>query len=286
MNYRTLIDVETLSRHLDDADWVVLDCRFNLMDTEAGRRAWHEGHIPGARYVHLDEQLSSAITPASGRHPLPDPQQLAQWFAAIGIGSSTQVVVCDDMGGAMAGRCWWLLRTLGHDAVAVLDGGYPQWQQAGLPISTDDKTTTAVAVAESDFSGCWDSDAVVTAEQVQAGIEQPQFVLVDARTPERYRGEQEPIDPVAGHVPGALNRALQLNLDTDGRFKPAAQLREEWMQLMAGHSADQLVHMCGSGVTACHNQLAMEHAGLTGSRIYAGSWSEWIRDPRRPVATG
>ncbi|MCW8886523.1 MAG: sulfurtransferase [Motiliproteus sp.] len=281
MSHQTLVSAELLSQHLDGDRWVVLDGRFNLADTEAGRQAYQQDHIPGAIYVHLDEQLSSTIISDSGRHPLPDSQQLADWLGSIGINSNTQVVVYDAMGGAMAARCWWLLKTLGHENVAVLDGGYPRWQSLGLPSDAAVPAPTATT-----FENRWNAQAVVSVERVVANLDAPQFQMVDARNAERFRGEQEPIDPVAGHIPNALNRDLSLNLESDGCFKPAQQLLQEWQQLLNQQSPENIVHSCGSGVTACHNQLAMEHAGLTGSRVYAGSWSEWIRDPKRPVATG
>jgi len=281
MDYRTLIDVETLQQRLNDARTVLLDCRFSLADPGAGRQAYRAGHIPGAHFADLERDLSAPIDAASGRHPLPDPTLLAQRLAAWGVDAATQVVVYDDLGGAMAARCWWLLRWLGHDAVALLDGGLPAWRAAGLPLSSA-IPAPAAAYVDLRLRANWvvDSDAVV------ANLRAPQFVLVDARAPERFRGEQEPIDPVAGHVPGALNRPLGSNLATDGRFKPAARLRTEWRALLGQRAVADAVMMCGSGVTACHHLLALEVAGLGGARLYAGSWSEWIRDPARPVALG
>ncbi|MEH6813385.1 MAG: sulfurtransferase [Motiliproteus sp.] len=279
--YDTLVSAGILQQQLNHPDWVILDARFNLSDTEAGRQAYQQGHIPGAYYVHLDEQLSSPITAESGRHPLPDPQTLADWLGSVGIGADTQVVIYDDMGGAMAGRCWWLLKTLGHQAAAVLDGGLSHWQEQGFAVTFD---TTAAAIPCA-FQMQWQSGAVIDMQRVLVNLDKATFQLVDARAPERYRGEQEPIDPVAGHIPRALNRALNLNLGADGCFKSPQQLQQEWQALLADQGPETIVHMCGSGVTACHNHLAMEYAGLTGSRVYAGSWSEWIRGSKRPVAT-
>ncbi len=282
MPFDTLIDAASLHDHIGDPQWVVVDCRFNLMDPEAGYRDYLEGHIPGAFYAHLDKDLSGPITPASGRHPLPDPTALARVLADWGIGAETQVVGYDAAGGAIAARLWWLLFWLGHTRCAVLDGGLPAWQAAGYPLSRDPP--------ESDCSNCLmahpDTLAWVDHTYVRTSLEGGQAVLVDARAAARFRGEQEPIDPVAGHVPGAVNLPLEGNLDGSGRFLPPARLRERFAPLLQGRSPAQILHMCGSGVTACHNLLAMEVAGLHGSRLYAGSWSEWIRDPARPVAQG
>ena len=277
--YQTIVSVETLKQNLGQPNWVVFDCRFNLMDTEAGQQAYAKAHIPGAYYLHLDNDLSSLISPETGRHPLPDPTQLAEKLAQCGIDKNTQVVVYDDCGGAMAARTWWLLRWLGHDAVAVLDGGFPAW------IAAEGSSTEIPEARESGFTPELRGMMNLSVDQLQQELSVGDILLVDARAAERYRGEVEPIDPVAGHVPGAENRPLTDNL-VDGRFKTADQLHEEWSAILWGSPPDQVVHMCGSGVTACHNQLSMEIAGLTGSRIYSGSWSEWIRDPSRPVATG
>lgn len=277
----TLVSAQTLARHLDDPAWVVVDCRFSLADPSAGERAYAEGHIPGARYAHLDRDLSSHITPTSGRHPLPDPPGLAARLGAWGIDSRTQVVAYDDAGGAFAARLWWLLRWLGHGAAAVLDGGIAAWTAAGGPLQSAAPTPRARSFQPRLQAGAW-----LDAAAVAAGLAEGTLRLVDARTQERFRGEVEPIDPVAGHVPGAINRPFQRNLAADGRFRPADELRAELEAAAGGGAPEAVVHMCGSGVTACHNLLAMEHAGLAGSRLYAGSWSEWIRDPARPVARG
>lgn len=282
MSYDTLIDVQTLLQHLYDPDWVVVDCRFNLADPEAGGRAYREGHIPGARYAHLDEDLAGPTTPTSGRHPLPDPATLAQTLGNWGINNATQVVAYDDSGGAFAARLWWLLRWLGHRACAVLDGGLLAWRRQDLPFSTEilKPQPTVFSILHEDTLSWVDSDYVL------ANIAAGHSLVVDARAPARYRGEQEPIDPVAGHIPGAINLPLQGNLDREGHFLDREDLRKRFAEVLEGRSPSEMVHMCGSGVTACHNLLAMEAAGLSGSRLYAGSWSEWIRDPSRPVATG
>lgn len=279
--YRTLVDTETLFKHLDDPNWVVIDCRYDLLDPEAGRQAFANGHLPGARYADLDQDLSDPITPHTGRHPLPDPGRLAALLGEWGVGQDTQAVVYDDVAGAMAGRLWWLMRWLGHSAVAVLDGGLTHWQRNGLPLTSEPPRSGARA-----FVAKPEPDLGVDTASVLANLTTSGFVVVDARAQARFRGDEEPIDAVAGHIPSALNRPFQSNLQSDGRFKPVATLRTEWQELLKGNSPSQIVHMCGSGVSACHSILAMELLGMPGSRLYAGSWSEWIRDPQRPVATG
>ncbi len=279
--FTTLIDTDTLARHLADPRWVVVDCRFTLTDTGAGRRAWTAGHIPGARYAHLDEDLSSPITPRTGRHPLPDPNVLARTLGAWGIDESKQVVVYDDSFGAMAARLWWLLRWLGHDAVALLDGGYPKWVREEKLVTPD-----APAVHPATFHPRVNHALWVNTDFVEQVRRDEAFVVLDARAEERFRGEVEPLDKVAGHVPGAVNAVYEDNLDVSGEFLSAEELCERYLDLLGGVAPDQAIHMCGSGVTACHNVLAMERAGLPGARLYAGSWSEWITDPDRPVATG
>jgi thiosulfate/3-mercaptopyruvate sulfurtransferase len=281
MSYTTLISADALKTQIDRPDWIVVDCRFSLADTKLGAKNYRHGHLPNARYAHLDKDLSSAITSRTGRHPLPDFRALAQKLGHWGIDNRSQVVVYDDAGGAFAGRLWWLLRTLGHDKVAVLDGGIKAWRKKGYPV-----TTALPAVKPRNFRPYPQDASWLTAEQVQNGLASRSICLVDARAPERYRGEAEPIDPVAGHVKGALNRPFQANLTASGEFLPAEQLRRQFQALTGDLPPEQIVHMCGSGVTACHNLLAMEHAGLKGSKLYAGSWSEWIRNKNRPVATG
>ncbi len=278
MSYGTLIDVETLKAHLDDPNWLVVDVRHQLSDTGYGERVYALSHIPGAVFLHCDRDLSGPMTGRNGRHPLPDPQKLAARLGEIGIGPQTQVVVYDDVQGMIAGRLWWLLRWLGHDAVALLDGGLQAWQAAGGAM-TDVQPT----LLPSDFTPAL-RDAWVTADYVMERLETPHMPLIDARGSDRFRGENETIDPVGGHIPGAVNRFFKDNLLADGRFKPAAELRAEWLAVLAGAEPDQVIHQCGSGVSACLNLVAMELAGLPGSRLYAGSWSEWCADPGRPVA--
>jgi len=275
----TIISAEELQNHISESDWVVFDCRFNLADTSAGKNAYLEGHIPGAIYLDLDQDLSSPITPETGRHPLPDLERFVDRLAQAGVSNNTQVVVYDDCAGAMAARCWWLLRLVGHKAVAVLDGGLPAWQSLGGQLNDHIPQPTSTA-----YTSSLQQNQNLTVTEVEQALDAQSIYLVDARAAERYRGEVEPIDPIAGHIPSALNRPLTDNL-AEGKFKPAVQLREEWLTVLGGKSVEAVVHMCGSGVTACHNQLAMEIAGLSGSRVYSGSWSEWIRDPARPIAT-
>jgi thiosulfate/3-mercaptopyruvate sulfurtransferase len=278
-----VISAAALHDHLDDGV-VVVDCRFDLADTARGERDYRVSHVPGAFYAHLDRDLSSPITPDSGRHPLPDIDGLLNWLGRLGIGSETQVVAYDDSGATMAVRLWWLLRWLGHDRVAVLDGGWQQWLAGRYPLQLQ----PLEPAASTRFQGKPDWSQVVTTagiwQQLESGADDVR--IMDARSGERYRGEQEPIDPVAGHIPGAFTLPLTGNLAADGRFLPADELRMRYLQALGDLQPDQVAAMCGSGVTACHNLLAMEIAGLKGSRLYAGSWSEWIRDPRRPVATG
>ena len=281
MTYTTLISSDLLQQNIDNPDWVVVDCRFSLADSAAGAYAYRHGHIPHARYAHLNNDLSSAVTGLTGRHPLPDFKLLTKKLAAWGISNDSQVVAYDDAGGAFAGRLWWLLRCLGHDKVAVLNGGLQHWQRREYAL-----TTALPAVQAAAFSPYLNSARLLNAAQVQSGLAKKTICLIDARAPERYRGEQEPIDPVAGHIPGALNRPLQANLDKQGLFLPADVAASQFKQLIGAIPPEQVVHYCGSGVTACHNLLTMEHAGLTGSKLYAGSWSEWIRDKNRAVAVG
>lgn len=280
--YTTLIDAITLNSLMAENNCLVLDCRFNLADVNYGQKVYNEGHIPGAWYLHVDHDLSSPITSTTGRHPLPDEKKLAARLSAMGMTAETQVVAYDDSGATMAVRAWWLLRWMGHSAVAVLDGGLAAWKDAGFKL----ETALPVAAAEGSFQVNRRAGFTVSTEALLQVLQQgSRWRIVDARAAERYRGEQEPIDPVAGRIPGAINRPLTDNLE-NGHFKSAAQLQQEWLQLLADTPVEQIVHMCGSGVTACHNQLAMEIAGLSGSRLYPGSWSEWIRDPSRPVETG
>lgn len=264
---------------LDGPAVIVFDTRFSLADIEYGSRTYDQGHIPGAFYLHLDRDLSSAITPESGRHPLPSINAFEETMRARGVSRDTQVIVYDDASGMFASRCWWLLKWSGHERVAVLDGGLPAWIQSGGILTTD----ASRPGCRGSFVAEPNSELLIDVSRLQSGMAEKKIVLVDARAPDRFRGDVEPIDKVAGHVPGAINRPFALNLDSDGRFKTAAQLKELHPQPQAN---ERLVQMCGSGVTACHNILATAVSGQPLPALYAGSWSEWIVDPQRPVARG
>jgi len=320
MSYTTLMGTADLRAHLADPDWVVLDCRFDLADPDAGRRQHAQGHIPGARYVDLNRELSAPVTALSGRHPLPDPRDFARTASGWGIGPDTQVVVYDEANNGFAARAWWMLRWIGLRAVAVLDGGFAAWRRENGAIETMTSrarlggTPPARELPGGDPSGrgrsssdppCGDpsrgaslggtppardlpaqvhADWVLSSAQIESWRRDPASRVIDARAPARFAGATEPIDAVAGHVPGAINRPFSANLGPDGRLLPAAELREQWLALLGGTDPARVACMCGSGVTACQNLLALEVAGLSGAKLYAGSWSEWIRDPSRPVA--
>ncbi len=292
MDFTTLIDVESLRALVATPGVAVLDARFDLAAPDAGRQAYLRGHIPGARYVDLNRDLSAPVATVSGRHPLPDPQALAARFRSLGLAPDTQVVVYDDSNGSFAARAWWLLRWLGARKVAVLDGGMSAWLRAGGATESGEPSRGAVgqAVAAAPGAGsstvAVDRRAALDTEELIAALENPGTLLIDARAPERYTGAVEPIDPVAGHIPGAVNHPFSTNLRSDGRFLPPEELERRWRDRLGGASPADVIVMCGSGVTACHNLLALERAGMPGARLYAGSWSEWIRDPRRPVARG
>ena len=274
-----LISATALAERLGDSGWVVVDCRFVLTDSGAGHAAYLRGHIPGARYAHLDNDLAGVPGPADGRHPLPRVEDFTATLGAWGISNATSVVVYDDASGAIAARLWWMLRWIGHSAAYVLDGGLKAWEGVGLPLDREIFRIRASQYAARDVRRDWVvPTARIPSEQAKGAR------LVDARAPERFQGVTEPIDPVAGHVPGAVNWPYSDALQSDGTLCPAEELRARF-----GHLTDQpggLIAMCGSGVTACHLLLAVNAAGLGDGRIYIGSWSEWIRDPGRPIATG
>jgi len=279
--FTTLVTVDELAAHLGDPSWVVCDCRHDLADYDAGRRAYAEGHIPGARFLHLDLDLSGPKTGLNGRHPLPHPQTFALRLGALGIDSTRQVVAYDASGGPYAARLWWMLRWVGHTKAAVLDGGWDAWKQAGKPTTSENP-----AVQPTTYTLRAQTGLAVDASHISAHMSDGTVRVVDARSPDRFRGENETLDPVGGHIPGAVNRFFRVNLDETGRFKPPATLARDFQDMLAGIDPKAVVHQCGSGVTACHSLLAMEHAGLSGSKLYPGSWSEWISDRGRPVAAG
>lgn len=260
---------------------VIVDCRFNLLQPEAGRAAWLEGHIPGAFYADLDRDLSSPRRPETGRHPLPDPAQLRALFGAWGIGEGTRVVAYDEGGGGLAARLWWLLRWMGHAPVVLLDGGFAAWQKAGLAVSRDLPATEAGR-----FEGQPGHMPVRDAAQVARGLAEGSIQLLDVRAEERFLGRVEPIDPVAGHVPGAVNAPFSGNLMADNHFQPGEVLAARYGPLVGDRRPGDIVCMCGSGVTACHGVFALELAGMPGAALYPGSWSEWIRSPDRPLWRG
>jgi thiosulfate/3-mercaptopyruvate sulfurtransferase len=287
--YTTLIEPQELAPHSGAAgagSWVILDCRFELAQPAWGERAFAAAHIPGAQYAHLDRDLSGAHSEASGRHPLPAVADLAATFGRFGIGDSTQVVAYDQGAGAFAARAWWLLRWLGHPAAAVLNGGIAAWERCGLPLSATVSAPRAQPFRPRPADDMYVTTAALAQALGRGELERGAALLVDARSPERFAGENETLDPVAGHIPGAVNHPFAWNQDRDGRFLAPAELARRWQQTLGSRPARALIAMCGSGVTACHNLLALEAAGLPGARLYAGSWSEWIRDPARPVARG
>jgi thiosulfate/3-mercaptopyruvate sulfurtransferase len=277
-----LITTQQLAEHLSDPSWIVLDCRHDLMNHAYGREQYGKGRIPGAVFVDIEADLAAPKTGQNGRHPLPAADVLAAMFASKGVARDMQVVVYDDAGHNYSVRAWWSLSWLGHARVALLDGGYPKWLAEGRPASAD-----ALPVRpRGDFTAAPDLAGTVDLAYMIEQHASSNMRVLDARTAERFRGEQEPIDPVAGRIPGALNRWFKHNLNADGTFKSVAQLRAEFEPLLAGVAPQRVVHQCGSGVTACHNLFAMEYAGLRGSRLYPGSWSEWCADAARPVARG
>lgn len=282
MNSTTLISAPELAQRIGAGELLVVDCRHDLADLSRGTREYAQGHIPGAIYADLQRDLSDLSRQGAGRHPLPDASAFSALLGRWGWRPGMPVVAYDAANGALAAaRLWWMLRLAGETAVAVLDGGLAAWTAAGFAVSTEvpPRTPTRVSVS-------FDARQIVYTSELRQLLQNPQLLLVDARAAPRYRGEIEPIDPVAGHVPGARNRPFSDNLGGDGRFKPAAELRAEFARLLGTHAPTDVVHMCGSGVTACHNLLAMEHAGLSGARIYAPSWSGWISERGNGVETG
>jgi thiosulfate/3-mercaptopyruvate sulfurtransferase len=281
MTFGPLVDAKALALELGLGRCIVVDCRFTLTDPPAGRAAYERGHIQGARYAHLDDDLARYPSDGEGRHPLPERERFAATLGRWGIGRDDAVVAYDEGSGAIAARLWWLLGWVGLARRAVLDGGFAAWQEAGLPVEQSPPEVRPRRYEAAPPA----RDEVVATGAIAAAVAAGDL-LVDVRAAPRYRGEQEPIDPKAGHVPGARNRPFSANVTTKGRFRPPAELRAELTELLGGRAPERLVAMCGSGVTACHLLLAMEVAGLPGGRLYGGSWSEWIRDPSRPIRTG
>ena len=277
MRLTTLTSTADLAAHL--GQWRIFDCRHDLAKPELGEAQYREAHIPGALFAHLDRDLSAPKTGKNGRHPLPDPEAFKQFLEKSGLRPGDQVVCYDAANGAMAARLWWMLRWVGHAAVAVLDGGFAKWTREGRPVSAD-----AQKPSQTEYPAEVNEDLAVSARTVQRRLGQQ--LLLDARAPARYRGEQEPIDPEAGRIPGAKNRFNLDNVAPDGTFKPAAELRQQFAAVLGGRDPAEVVNYCGSGVAAAHNLLAMEVAGLPGAKLYAGSWSEWIADPARPREKG
>lgn len=274
-----LISSEELALHLADPEWIICDCRHDLSDYSIGRRAYDESHVLNACFLHLDEDLSGPKTGLNGRHPLPHPRTFALRLGALGIDNNKQVVAYDASGGCYAARLWWMLHWVGHQRVAVLDGGWDAWTRAGLAV-----TAETPAMQPTSYTLHPQIELAVDAAFVAAHLNDPKVAVLDARSPDRFRGENETLDPVAGHIPGATNRFFKSNLQSDGRFKTSDSLKAEFVDLLSDRDPHTIVHQCGSGVTACHNLLAMEHAGLSGSRLYPGSWSEWVSDRNRAVA--
>jgi thiosulfate/3-mercaptopyruvate sulfurtransferase len=286
--YTTLIEPAALATHLEDPSWVVIDCRHDLMNLAAGREAYAAGHIPGAVFADMETGLSGEKRGADGafrgRHPLPDRDAFIELLRTWGVNSNSQVVAYDAHGGMFASRLWWMLRWVGHEAVAVLDGGLPAWQAQGQPVTSDAPAPRArgtIALRESLVTTV---DVGQVLKSVEQRVEHGGFTIIDARAPDRFRGENETIDPVGGHIPFATNRFFKDNLQPDGRFKTPEQLKTELGAALG--DAKNAISQCGSGVTACHNLLALEVAGMPGAALYPGSWSEWCADPARPVATG
>jgi thiosulfate/3-mercaptopyruvate sulfurtransferase len=281
LSWSTLISTDELARHLDDPRFVIVDVRHDLAQPERfGDDAYAKGHIPGAAFAHIDRDLSARKTGHNGRHPLPTPEATSEFLGQLGIDKTRQVVAYDQGNGMFAARLWWMLHWLGHDRAAVLDGGFAKWSQEKRPVSTEPAATEPVTFVPSRVR------PTVNATGIAASLPRHGLLLLDARAAERYRGDVEPIDPVAGHIPGAINRPYTRNVAADGTFRSPRELRTEFDAMLHGRTADDLVHYCGSGVTACHNVLAMAVAGYPLTRLYPGSWSEWITDRRRPVSRG
>jgi len=281
MTYQTIISVEDLNKNISNQDWFVFDCRFLLKDPEGGLKKYNKNHISGAQFADMDTDLASPMTPISGRHPLPNPDELIKKLQSWGVNNSSQIICYDDISGAFAARMWWLLKWLGHNDVAVLDGGIDKWTASDLPVDTDVQQGVAGT-----FSGEANNDMWVNVEFIQKEIAQNKINLIDARSGERFTAIDTKTDPVAGHVPGAMNFPFSENLSKQGVFLSAEELQKRFSPMVSNVENKEVISMCGSGVTACHNLLAMSVAGLPMACLFVGSWSQWIKDTSRPVAIG
>jgi thiosulfate/3-mercaptopyruvate sulfurtransferase len=281
MKYSTFIQPSDLLAQINNPRWAIFDCRFDLQDASAGELSYLEAHIPGAQYAHLEDDLSGPITGLTGRHPLPSIEEMAALFGQWGIDAETQVVAYDSRGGGIAARLWWALKYLGHDAVAILEGGFPAWEREGYPIQSGKEQRSAAQ-----FVPRLRPEMRIDIEELENHLDDFSQGMIDSRSAERYRGEEEPLDPVAGHIPGSLNRFWGSNLDEDHRLLAADTLREKFLTLIGDKQPSDLVVYCGSGVTGCFNLVIMEHLGMPGARLYPGSWSEWCADEDRPIKVG
>jgi len=276
--HTTLISTDVLAEDLANPSWLIADCRYNLNDEGWGRAQYEIAHIPGAVFVDVAHDLAGPRTGTNGRHPLPSIEDMAATFGRLGIADATQVIAYDQEAGAFASRLWWMLRYLGHEAVAVLDGGFAKWMRERRSVRDGAEMRPPAR-----FTPRVRKEMRVTVEETLAHVNDPSVLLIDARSPERYAGKPDPLDTIYGHIPGARNRYYRQNVDDAGMMRSAGELRADFEQVLEGTPASQAVMYCGSGITACHNLLAMEHAGLRGARLFAGSWSEWESDPNRPV---
>ncbi len=281
MTYQTIISAEDLNKNINNQDWFVFDCRFMLKDPEGGLKKFNQGHIPGAQYADMDTDLASPVTSTSGRHPLPNPDELIHTLQLWGVSNSSQIICYDDMSGAFAARMWWLLKWLGHENIAVLDGGLEKWTALGLELEVDVRNRE-----KGTFSGQANNNMWVDIEFVQKELSQNKITLLDARSGERFTAQDSKTDPVAGHVPGAQSFPFTGNLSKQGVFLSKDELRKRFASTLNNSESKETINMCGSGVTACHNLLAMSVADMPMTRLFVGSWSEWIKDNSRPVATG
>lgn len=279
MAFSTLIQVDELAANLDNPSFVIFDCRHELGNPSYGKQVYAESHVRNAHIASVDNDLAAMPNGSNGRHPLPDIQSFTAWLGAMGVTDTTQVVGYDNAAGVYASRLWWMLRWLGHDRAAVLDGGWAAWTEAGQPVTREIPEPVAAQFTAKP------RDINVDASYVLANLETPDMLVVDARSNDRFHGQNETMDPVGGHIPGAVNRLFKTNVDDRGFFRAPGELRSEFTDLIGDTPVGNVVHQCGSGVSACHNLFAMEVAGLSGSRLYPGSWSEWVADPTRPVAT-